>query len=380
MLIRRRKQQEPVQKQKNSDACSIKQPVEFLSTGCTPLDFALSGGKPNGGVGRGRVFNVVGEGSAGKTLLALEILAHAFHHLKKTQSKIWPEVRRLFLVFNNTEGVMDFPLDKMYSREFIEAVEWVRKGTAESMGRDFSRRVKKLKKGHALIYVTDSWDGLKSENESETFAEEAKKDKVEQGGYNLSKQQYTHRFFRNIADALYGVELAKKLEKEEDVDESDLNKKDATLIITSQIKHKMNASPFEKPFYRTGGSALDFWTHQVLWLYKAGKLFDVKERKKFVYGMGVRAVVERNKVGKPFRECKFPIILDYGIDNITAILDEMMGAKKVYCYDGEKFKTKKKLIRYIEDNNLERQLKKEYREWITDLEKKSEPVRKRKYE
>jgi RecA/RadA recombinase len=57
--------------------------VEFLTTGSTLLNLALSGKGKEGGIPRGRIINIVGDGSSGKTLTALEILANAFYRMKE---------------------------------------------------------------------------------------------------------------------------------------------------------------------------------------------------------------------------------------------------------------------------------------------------------
>ena len=57
--------------------------VEFLTTGSTILNLALSQKGKDGGVARGRIINIVGDGSSGKTLLCLEILAHAFYGMEE---------------------------------------------------------------------------------------------------------------------------------------------------------------------------------------------------------------------------------------------------------------------------------------------------------
>jgi len=59
--------------------------VEFLTTGSTLLNLALSQKGINGGVARGRIVNIVGDGSSGKTLLVLEILAHAFYGMVENE-------------------------------------------------------------------------------------------------------------------------------------------------------------------------------------------------------------------------------------------------------------------------------------------------------
>jgi RecA/RadA recombinase len=53
-----------------------------LTTGSTLLNLALSQKGKDGGVARGRIINIVGDGGSGKTLLVLEILAHAFYGME----------------------------------------------------------------------------------------------------------------------------------------------------------------------------------------------------------------------------------------------------------------------------------------------------------
>ncbi|MCK5642274.1 MAG: hypothetical protein KAJ19_15820, partial [Gammaproteobacteria bacterium] len=52
-------------------------PIEFISTGCQLLDCALGGG-----VAEGRVINIVGNKSSGKTLLAIELSANFYQKYK----------------------------------------------------------------------------------------------------------------------------------------------------------------------------------------------------------------------------------------------------------------------------------------------------------
>ena len=103
--------------------------------------------------------------------------------------------------------------------------------------------------------------------------------------------------------------------------------KDATIILISQVRENLNAGMFGKKFYRTGGKAMDFYTHTVLWLYTKEKLKKTFRSQERVYGVRTLAKVDRNKVAVPFREVEFPIIFDYGIDNIQACADFLFGPK-----------------------------------------------------
>jgi RecA/RadA recombinase len=74
-----------------------KEKVEFISTGCIPLNLAFSQKGREGGVPKGRITNFVGDGSSGKTLLSLEIAANWFYNYKEVKSNIFPEIKKLII-------------------------------------------------------------------------------------------------------------------------------------------------------------------------------------------------------------------------------------------------------------------------------------------
>ena len=120
-------------------------PVEFLHSGSHTLNLALSGRARGGGWARARVLNIVGDGSSGKTICALELAFWCYCFIKLVKSKIFPRVKKVIIVYNNCEGVMDFPLVKMYGQGFVDAVTWVCIKTIEATARDYIGRVKNLK-------------------------------------------------------------------------------------------------------------------------------------------------------------------------------------------------------------------------------------------
>jgi recombination protein RecA len=333
--------------------------VEFISSNSTLLNLAVSGKGKGGGWARGHIINLVGDGSSGKTLLALEALAWAFYNITKTASALFPPVKKIYLVYTNVEAVMDFPLQKMFGPSFKKSVEWISTGTIEEFGRDYTRRVMALKEGEFLLYILDSYDALTSEKGKERFQKAAEKDKEEDASYGTEKAKYgSASFFANICDISKG--------------------KDATLIIVSQIREKINAM-FGEKYYRAGGKALDFYTHQVCWLaefQKMKKTFHSVER---VYGIRIRAKVKRNKVAKPFRESDTNIVFDYGIDDISSMINFLWGpeAKKIN-FDGNNF-DRPDFIDYIEENELEELLMEEVeKEWKL-IDEKVTPVRKKRF-
>ena len=333
--------------------------VEFLHSGCTTLNLALSGKGIDGGWARGRVDNVVGDGSSGKTITALELAYWVFLRIKKIKSKLFAPVKKFYIVYNNCEGVMDFPLEKMYGEDFVAAVEWICIKEIENMGKDFIRRYRDLKKGEFLLYIVDSWDALYSIKDKQRFEDSINKDKEEDGSYNLEKQKYAGKFFSNICDDL------------------ESNKKDATFFIISQVRQKIGAK-FGKKTYRAGGKALDFYTHQVAWIREQEKLTKTKRGHKRVYGIRSEVKVERSKVAKPFREAQFTILYDYGIDDINSMADFLYG-KGAIRFKGERFARRDTFVNFVEENNYEEKLQKmTEKEWQEVEQAFEDDVTKRK--
>lgn len=337
----------------------VKPRVEFLSSASTTFNLALSGKGRKGGWARGRVGNIVGDGSSGKTLEALELAFWCFKNIKKIKSKIYPKCKKVIIVYNNCEGVMDFPLEKMFGKEFVDAVEWVCIKTIEAMGRDYIRRLFKLKKGHFLLYIVDSWDALESAKATKRLEDSANSNEEMKNSFALEKQKHSSAFFNYTC----GLIKRKKL--------------DATFFIVSQVRTKIGIT-FGKKTYRAGGKALDFYTHQVAWIREVEKLRKTKKKSKRVYGIRSEVKVERSKVAKPFREAEFTILFDYGIDDLSSMIQFLWG-KGTIKINKKKFQKRDAAIKYIEKHGLENEIQKLTEEKWQEIEDSfEEDVKKRK--
>jgi len=301
--------------------------VEFIDTGSTLLNLAASQRGLSGGWARGRIVNIVGDGSSGKTLLSLEACAHAFYNLKAKPSALYPPIKELFIVYNNVEGVMDFPIEDMYGDDFVSAVTWIQTPIAEDFGTDYLRRVNALTPGQCLIYVIDSVDALVPDAAADRMQKILDEQKAP-GSMGAEKAKFfSSGFFNHLCKSMQG--------------------KDSTLICISQVREKIGQM-FGEKHYRTGGKALDFYTHQVCWLAHTGKLDKTFRGQKRTYGVTVKANFKRNKVAKPFRMAEFSILFDYGIDDINSLIDYMYGDKEIKW--GDKTFKRQSFISFLEDS------------------------------
>lgn len=356
--------------------------VEWFSTGSIPLNLAFSQKGIDGGVPRGRITNIVGDGSSGKTIITLETCFRAW--MDSPKSKIFPETKKITIHYNNPEEVMDFDLNAMYGDKFKSSIIWKNIPVVEAWGRDVAKVLKNKGKDEGIIYVLDSLDAVKAKKIFEKFNKDANKEinidigsggggkeKKEKGSYDLEKQKYlTREFFPNICELMGDV--------------------DFTLIIISQTKDKIGTLFPEKT--RSGGSALNFYTHLVPWFSESSIIKKVVEGQNFTKGIISKCRVKRSKVGKSYRESETVIIYDYGVDNIGSCLNYLIGDSNSYTVDKiteeigidssllpEKKINRSNLLKIIEDNDLEEMLSNKVEEVWLRREDKLDDNRKPKF-
>jgi len=334
--------------------------VEFLDTGSTLLNLATSQRGIDGGWARGRVVNIVGDGGSGKTLLALEACANAFYEIKNKPSVLYPKVEDVQIVFNNIEGVMDFPIEHMYGQTFYDSVQWIQTPIAEDFGKDYQKRLKVLKKGQFLLYVVDSLDALVPQAAADRMSD-ILEDKKAAGSYGAEKAKFfSSSFFGHLCGAMEG--------------------KDATLICISQVRENIGIA-FGEKYYRTGGKALDFYTHQVCWLAHTGRLKKTFRGQERIYGVSIKARIKRNKVAKPFREATFDILFDFGIDDANSMIDYIYGPKAKSITWKEGTLSREEFVKLLDDSPADLlELKKLVEQDWVEIEDSVTPKRKSRFE
>ena len=354
--------------------------VEFLDIGHTMLNMACSNGNPNGGIPRGRITNLVGDGSAGKTWAALEIANRFFFDVPLIKSSIYGKKTKAHIIYNNAEKVMDFPLEKVFHEDFINAIDWRHENVVEVAGMELFELIKlaRTTPDTSYLYIIDSWDAMKSIKDKDRIEDDFKDIKKNHeadtkqkagGGFKLGKAAFaTQDFFPELCDRMDGVDI--------------------TVVIVSQLRIKIGEMFTQQ--YRTGGKALDFYTHLVPWLTTKKKLELQYMKEKRVYGVEGEAEIRRSKVGKPWRKAGFTILYDFGFNDMVDTISWVMNAAgkkismgnflEVFDIDatGSNAKSYDAFAEFVENNNLEHKVRAKAAELWIEIEENTQVKRKRK--
>ncbi len=258
--------------------------LDFISSGCQLLDCVLGGGYPIG-----RIVNIVGDKSTGKTLLAIEAAANFAANYK--DGKIW--YREAEAAFDKKYAkALGMPIDRMDfgSEEGIL--------TVEDVFEDLGECIKNATKSKGL-YILDSLDALSDRSELERA--------IDEGTYGATKAKKLSELFRRLVQGLHQSNIC--------------------VIIISQVRDNIGVA-FGEKYSRSGGKALDFYASQALWLSQIGQIKKTKKGVSRTIGINIKARCKKNKVGQPFRECEFPIIFGYGVDDFRANLNWLISVNK----------------------------------------------------
>lgn len=275
--------------------------VETISTGSLGLDIALGGGLP-----KGRVVEVYGPESSGKTTLTLHAIA---------------EVQRL----GGTAAFIDaeHALDPAYAKRIGVDVTNLLLSQPDN-GEQALEIVETLVRSNAVdLIVVDSVAALVPRAEIE-------------GDMGDSLPGLQARLMSQALRKLTGV----------------INRSKATVIFVNQIRMKIGVM-FGNPETTTGGNALKFYSSVRMDIRRIGQIKQGDE----IIGNHVRVKVVKNKVAPPFREAEFDIMYNEGISKSGDIIDlavkhdlvEKAGAW--FSYKGEKIAQGREAAKkYLSDN------------------------------
>ena len=246
---------------------AAKTQVDVISTGSVAIDLALG----VGGLPRGRIAEIFGPESSGKTTLCLALIAQA---QKKGGRAVFIDV--------------EHALDPRYARVLGVDLDNLLVSQPES-GEDALNITETLIRSGAIdIIVVDSVAALVSKSELEG----------QFGDSTVGLQA------RMMSQAMRRLTAA-------------INRTHCVCIFTNQIREKIGVM-FGNPETTPGGRALKFFASMRIDIRRIGQIKDPGGK---VIGNRTRIKVVKNKVAPPYTECEFDIMYNEGISRTGSVLD-----------------------------------------------------------
>ena len=297
------------------------QSIPSISTGSLGLDLALG----IMGLPKGRVVEIFGPESSGKTTLTLQVIAECQKQ-------------------GGTAAFIDaeHALDPVYAEKIGVKIDDLLLSQPDTGEQALEVADIMVKSGGIDVLVIDSVAALVPRAEIEG----------EMGDHHVGLQA------RLMSQALRKIT-------------GNIKKSNTLVIFINQIRMKIGVM-FGSPETTSGGNALKFYSSVRLDIRRIGTVKDGDE----VAGNETRVKVVKNKVSPPFRQAEFQILYNKGINRAGEILDIGVERKIVekagawYAYDGEKIgQGKINASQWLKDNpNVAKKIEKQ----ITDSIKEAQ--------
>ena len=281
---------------------SARMNIEAISTGSMSLDLATG----IGGVPKGRIIEVFGPESSGKTTLTLHIIAEA----QKQGGRA---------AFIDAEHA----LDTEYARNLGVDVDELLVSQPDYGEQALEIAEMLVRSGAVEIVVVDSVAALVPKHEID-------------GAMGDATVGLQARLMSQALRKLAGV----------------INKTNTTIIFINQLREKIGVM-FGNPETTTGGRALKFFSSMRIDVRKVESIKSGDQ----ILGSRTRAKIVKNKVAPPFKQAEFDIMYGKGISKSGDVLDCAVDAKIIekagswYSFDGNRIgQGRENVKKYLEEN------------------------------
>lgn len=281
---------------------SARMNIEAIPTGSMSLDLATG----IGGVPRGRIIEVFGPESSGKTTLTLHIIAEA----QKQGGRA---------AFIDAEHA----LDPEYARNLGVDVDELLVSQPDYGEQALEIAEMLVRSGAVEIVVVDSVAALVPKHEID-------------GAMGDATVGLQARLMSQALRKLAGV----------------INKTNTTIIFINQLREKIGVM-FGNPETTTGGRALKFFASMRIDVRKVESIKSGDQ----ILGSRTRAKIVKNKVAPPFKQAEFDIMYGQGISRSGDVLDCAVDAKVIekagswYSFEGSRIgQGRENVKKFLEDN------------------------------
>ena len=302
--------------------------VDVIPSGSILLDEALG----VGGYPKGRIIEIYGPESSGKTTLAL----HAIAECQKKGG---------IAAFIDAEHA----LDPTYAKNLGVNIDdlWISQPDNGEQALEITERL--VRSGAIDIIVVDSVAALTPQAEIE-------------GDMGDSHMGLQARLMSQALRKLTGI----------------LAKSNTTIIFINQIRMKIGVM-FGNPETTTGGNALKFYASVRM---DVRRIESIGKNQDELTGNRVRVKIVKNKVAPPFKKCEIDLMFGTGISKMGSLLDAAIKCNLIekagawYSFKGEKIgQGRDKTLEYLQNNvEFQNELDSEVRKILFAHPEKSEEV------
>lgn len=245
---------------------------DWISTGSTLLDYVISN-RRNGGVPCGKITELQGEESSGKSLLCAHIIAN-------TQKKGG------IAVYLDTENASNPDFMRRIGVD-LEKLIYVQPGTIEKAFEIIEQIILTLRAKSPTTPVTILWDSV---------------------GNTPPQAEIEGTYDANARMGLGAKSMAIGLRKITEM----VGREQITMVFTQPLTYRMDAGLYGDPLGTKYGKALPYHSSVRLRVSSSTKL---KDKSNTIYGLVTNGRIIKSRLGTSHRTCKFEIHFDFGIDD-----------------------------------------------------------------